>query len=393
MMEMLEHDRLAKALPHESDSPLLLRLRHQYDKLPHTLEMVRTSRDGNAVDLAVEKRGAPDSDRVVVMIHGLLADRETWLYVAGALGDDHQLWLIDLPGCGSSESPNPSRLEQDAFSPAGMADRVLQVIAHCLHQLEIKGRRPSHLVIVGHSLGGTVCLRMAGDHKLRARHATTLRQVTAMVLFAPADVAIHTEITSFMTVLSLTGVKIRLGQVLGVVNDKVREITRDAYHVRPCATQEQAERFTHALTNMGHLRAAQAMIRNAVPWRVEEHRPDWPGIKQVEAGYANVDVPCVITWGEWDETLTECMGHKIRDKLPTARLVEIEGAGHCLPSEVPSRCAQIIQTTEALLEQQTFEAIPPVVQYGQAPFQEAPLRIPITLHSEDALAQMTATAA
>jgi len=389
LLEQLEEDRQAQRLPSESDSPTLLQLRRQYEALPHQLEKVRTIREGHVVELAVEKRGNPASDRVVVMVHGLLADRETWMYVTGALGGDHQLWLIDLPGCGSSECPHPSRLEEDAFSPAGMADRVLQVIAHCVREREVKDRRATQLIVVGHSLGGTVCLRMTGDQTVRRRHASTLARIQAMVLFAPADVAINTEISSFMTVLGLTGVKIRLGQVLGMVKGKTRTITREAYHVRPCATREQAERFTHALTNMGHLRAAQAMIRNAVPWRVDEHRPDWPGIKRVEAGYARVDVPCVIAWGEWDETLSECMGHKIRDKIPTARLVEIEGAGHCLPSEVPCRCAQIIETTETLLQHESLETIPPVVQYGIDPFQVDEGIVPMALLSHQATPQMT----
>jgi pimeloyl-ACP methyl ester carboxylesterase len=220
---------------------------------------------------------------------------------------------------------------------------------------------------------------MTGDAEVRRRHADTLTEVEGMVLFSPADVAIPTEISSFMTVLSLTGVKIRLGQVLGVVNDQVRTVTREAYHVRPCATREQAERFGHGLTDLRHLRAAQAMIRSAVPWLQKEHRPDWPGIKQIEAGYRSVDVPCVITWGEWDETLTECMGHKIRDKVPLARLVEIEGAGHCLPSEVPVCCARIIETTESLLETKRFKHLAPVTIYGDSPFPDVTLpRLPFS---------------
>jgi hypothetical protein len=64
------------------------------------------------------------------------------------------------------------------------------------------------------------------------------------------------------------------------------------------------------------------------------------------------------------------MGHKIRDKVPSARLVEIEGAGHCLPSEVPLRCAQIIETTELLLEENRLEELVPVTLYGDPPLQD-----------------------
>jgi hypothetical protein len=64
------------------------------------------------------------------------------------------------------------------------------------------------------------------------------------------------------------------------------------------------------------------------------------------------------------------MGHKIRDKMSAARLVEIEGAGHCLPSEVPKHCARIIEQTELRLRLNTFDTIPTVTRSRVIPFQD-----------------------
>jgi len=152
------------------------------------------------------------------------------------------------------------------------------------------------------------------------------------------------------------------------VDDKVKVLTRKSYFLPECATREQAERFSQSLTAPAHLRGAQAMLRAAVPWNMKENRPDWPAIAALEAQYANVDVPCLIAWGEWDETLTETMGHKIRDHVPGARLIEIIGVGHSVQSERPLACAHIVRTGQAAVAEGSFAALPPVCSYGQIPF-------------------------
>jgi pimeloyl-ACP methyl ester carboxylesterase len=193
----------------------------------------------------------------------------------------------------------------------------------------------------------------------------------ALVLFAPCDIAVNSIPPSFVTLLGLTPVKVGIGRALGVVDDKVRALTRTRFFLPECATREQAERFTEALARPAHLRSNQAMVRHAVPWRLQENRPDWPAITALEAEYANVDVPCLIAWGEWDETLSETMGHKIRDKLPNARLVEITGAGHSVISEKPLACTQIIRTGQAAVAEGRFSTLPLVCRYGQYPFEDA----------------------
>ncbi len=368
LVRWLEYEKALQALPGEAECAELARLRKDYDQLRVTTNSFSTTRGGQIVRLAVTQVGAPQPS-VCVLVHGLLADHETWRYVAGALGSDHELWLVDLPGCGDSEAPSPGKAEAEVYSPAAMADRILQAVDQAIAVRKAAGQPAPRITFVGHSLGGTVCLRMFADLELRQRHADLLRQTDGLVLFAPCDVAVNAEIPSFVAVLGLHGLTVRLGQVLGVVGDKIKETTLKAYHVQSCATREQAKRFTHCLTHMPQLHAAQAMIRNSIPWQVQKHRPDWPAIKRLEAMYANVDVPCLIVWGEWDESLTETMGHKIRDKVSGARLVEVEGAGHSLPSEMPQACAAMIRKAEAAIRAGGFAALPPVCSYGTAPFE------------------------
>jgi pimeloyl-ACP methyl ester carboxylesterase len=204
--------------------------------------------------------------------------------------------------------------------------------------------------------------------ELRGRFAGVRRHLDALVLFAPCDVAVNCLPPSFLPLLSLTPVKVGVGHALGIVDEKVKAQTRKSYFLPECATREQAERFSRALTVPAHLRGAQAMVRGAVPWKMKANRPNWPAITALEAEYANVDVPCLIAWGEWDETLTETMGHKIRDHVPGARLVEITGSGHSVISERPLVCDHIIRTVQAAVAAGRFAALPPVCRYGRSPF-------------------------
>ena len=147
---------------------------------------------------------------------------------------------MDLPGCGTSGG-DPKHLEPDAFKPEALAERLGVVMEQCLAERAARGLPPPQITLVGHSLGGTICLRL-------------------------------------------------------------------------------------------------------------------------------VSAPCLIAWGEWDETLPETMNHKIRDKVPGARLVEITGAGHSVISEKPLECGQIIRTCEAVVADERFPALAPVTSYGTTPF-------------------------
>lgn len=366
---LLEYEKALNALPSEADSPLLKGLHQRYSSRPIQRKLVPATRAGHTVNLAVFQTGKVGAERVAVLIHGFLADHDTWWYLAGALGEDHELWILDLPGCGDSDG-HPAHLEPHAFTPAALAERVGLALEQCLAARAASSQAAGRLTLVGHSLGGAICLRLLGAPELRDRFAGVRRQVDALVLFAPCDVAVNSLPPQLLPLLSLTPVTVGVGVALGVIDDKVKALTRRSFFLPECATRERAERFSRALTVPAHLLSAQAMVRSAVPWRLAENRPDWPAINRLESEYANVDVPCLIAWGEWDETLTEMMGHKIRDHVPGARLVEVIGCGHSLMSERPLACARIIRTAEATVADGRFAALPPVCRYGRKPFDE-----------------------
>jgi 3-oxoadipate enol-lactonase len=93
-------------------------------------------------------RGAP-----IVLLHGLGSRSEDWLPVARQLARNHRVELVDLPGHGESDMPEPFSLE-----------RVTAALDRTLGEVD---RRP--VILVGHSLGGLLAAAETIEHPERAR--------------------------------------------------------------------------------------------------------------------------------------------------------------------------------------------------------------------------------
>lgn len=102
----------------------------------------------NGADVHVVEAGEPGP--VVLMIHGASANlREFTWTLAPRLADGHRILMVDRPGHGFSERPDDSHL---LAVQAAQAAGVLEALA--------PGEKA---VIVGHSFGGAVALRLALD--------------------------------------------------------------------------------------------------------------------------------------------------------------------------------------------------------------------------------------
>jgi pimeloyl-ACP methyl ester carboxylesterase len=93
-------------------------------------------------------RGTP-----IVLLHGLGSGSEDWLQTARHLARHFRVVLVDLPGHGESDMPEPFSLDR-------------AVAALDLALADIPGGPP---ILVGHSLGGLIAAAEAIDHPERVR--------------------------------------------------------------------------------------------------------------------------------------------------------------------------------------------------------------------------------
>lgn len=100
-----------------------------------------------AQDLAFTKTGKGPG---LILIHGFAGNRGVWKDTAKALSGKNTVLAVDLPGCGDSPALPPGQVDFGL-----VADQVAK-----LGRRELEGS----FVVVAHSMGGLVGLRMASRH-------------------------------------------------------------------------------------------------------------------------------------------------------------------------------------------------------------------------------------
>jgi len=319
-------------------------LARAYSAMPTQIVRVQTVRaDEPPIRVAIHKSGNRSATGpILVFIHGLFSESSAWRYMAGALGTDHMVWLIDLPGCGASEKPHPSRLTRDGYGPTGLADRIYQALAAELAAEPLERR----VVLVGHSLGSAIAMRMMADPVLREAYGPTRLRVSGLVLLTPLDVAIEKPIPVLEYVAHVHDLEIVGAQVSGVLRERLAAGVMQSYGDPDRAPREEVDRSVRMLTASSSRRALQAMIVQATPRRpkpVRPARPDWPRIDRLVMQYSNIDVPVRIACGAHDETFPASMSYKLAAQVPCAGLVVIRDCMHSPHLERPREAAAIIE--------------------------------------------------
>ncbi len=323
-------------LASENDVPDLLELRQNAATYPRRSSRIPTFIGDVPGSIGFEEIGNRSDDRVVVLVHGCSSYRGTWRHVVGALGNDHNLILIDLLGCGMSDCPPPASVGPRGYSPDAMAERILQALDAYLLD------RPDALItLVGHSVGGTIALRMTACPTLRARHAAVVARIDRMVLLAPMDVEFLNPSADIVALAKVTEMEIAIAGMIGILQEKVALAILGSVFNPDRALREDVDQLCDALRDPRTRLPLQAILMQARP--MDGERLDWPAVERIVGDYANVDVPCLILWGAYDDTLPVSMGFKLADQIPTAELYIVEDCMHSIQLEYPALVAETIR--------------------------------------------------
>jgi pimeloyl-ACP methyl ester carboxylesterase len=225
----------------------------------------------------------------LLLLHGLGDSLAGWAQVAGPLARRFQVHLLDLPGHGLSQRPPDWRLDTLA---AGVADYAKRL------------RDP---VIVGHSLGGWLALRLAVSGAIRP---------AGIVLVNPAGALLPRE--RWAPFRELVSARDAQG---------VARYLERAFHRAPLALRLFPQEVIRAMS----AEACQGTL-------------DALGEKDFlrEAELSSLQAPLRLVWGAKDRLLPEGTLEFFRRALPRAGLVVLDGVGHLPHLEAPRALARAL---------------------------------------------------
>lgn len=237
----------------------------------------------------------------MVLIHGFGGQTYSYRALIPLFARDHRVIAVDLKGYGYSERSVSTGLSS--------TDQVAMLHA-LLGKLGVE-----RAVFVGHSMGGGVVQRFAGTHP---------EMVEAAVLAASVD----TERQRRMRRMAPGAMMRPLLPYLGKI--ATSRMLRLSYHDDSALTPDVMEEYKRPGRIAGSMDGLFKMM--------QDYRGDGP------VAFERITMPVLLLNGAQDRIVPLFMASGIRKRIPQARLVVIDQAGHMLLEEKPAECERAIRS-------------------------------------------------
>lgn len=243
----------------------------------------------------------------LLLVHGTGAATHSWRSLAPLLAPQFAVVAPDLPGHGFTALPSSERLSLPYM--AGALNGLLQAL----------DARPT--LVVGHSAGAAILLRMCLDHQIAPRAVISLNGAVlplgglAGQLFAP------------LARLLCRGTLVpRLFARRAADPALVRRMLGDTgSRIDPAAL----ELYGRLARNPRHVAAALGMMAS---WDLKPLERELPGLQP----------PLYLVAGTNDRMIRPAHAGRVRRILPRATLLPLPGLGHLAHEEAPAQVAELI---------------------------------------------------
>ena len=252
----------------------------------------------------VQQLGAGES---MLLLHGTGASTHSWRSLAAPLAARYALLAPDLPGHGFS-----SALPDGAQTLAGMAAAVRAL-------LDALGVQPT--VAVGHSAGAAILARMVLDGAIAPRHLVSLNG--ALLPWRGLPAALFSPLARLMAASDLVPRLFAWRAADRAAVARLVEGTGSRLDARG------VELYARLVRAPAHVAGALAMMAN---WDLGPLERDLPRLA----------VPLLLIVGENDRTVSPAQAKRVRQLLPTARIVSLPALGHLAHEEDAARVAESI---------------------------------------------------
>lgn len=300
---------LAGRLAIEGDLHLATRLETMFTPGPEATRLVRTVHTdvrGLRIESLVAGHGTP-----VLLLHGLAANKLSFLPTLDGLADRYEVHALDLPGFGRSAKPLPGGRR---YSPRWMADVVHGYLVR-------NGIREAY--VVGNSMGGRIATELALRHPGRVRGVAGLGPAVAFdewQRLGPLFRWVQTEWAA------LAPLPLRRSWVDAALAD----LFHDASRIPAANLRAGAEDVLAAVRERGYRLAVAAAARHLAGERSLGRRGFWTRL-------GGLTVPSLWVWGRQDRLVSHRYADRVREALPHAQVEVWDGVGHVPQFEVPER--------------------------------------------------------
>lgn len=251
------------------------------------------------------------SGPAILLVHGLAAQLSHFTYaLMDRLSRDYRVIAVDRPGSGYSTRDGAADLETQA-----------NALASLIATLGLE--RP---LVVGHSLGGALALKLAHDHPQR---------VGGLALIAPFT---HTPKDYPKVFEALTIRSPLMRKLVAWTIATPASIARSAKVLSVVFGPEPVpDDFATKGGGLHSLRPSQFLAASADMQALPDVMP------QLEQQYGQLRLPVRVLFGEQDRLLDwRANGQALVDKVPGATLTLVDG-GHMLPITQPDITASFIR--------------------------------------------------
>lgn len=253
--------------------------------------------DGERIHYLERGEGSP-----VLLVHGFAGSTFSWRHVIAGLSRDHRVLAVDLPGWGYSDrSPT---IEYSHSAHARRLERLLDAF------------NVERATVVGHSMGGAIAQRLAVEAPERVDRLILVGSVYA------GEPPPSRSARGF-AVIKLVSRSPALMFLAG------RRAMRRMVHDPEQATEEAVRGYIEPLLIPGTVEAVRAMARaNASETPVDIER---------------ISAPTLVVSGESDRVVGLPTSELITAKIPGARHIVIDHAGHLVAEEQPEAFLAVVE--------------------------------------------------
>ena len=265
--------------------------------------------DGVSINFQASLRD--NLDTVVVMVHGFGENLESWDDIYPALASEFSVVRLDLKGSGFSSKP-----AQETYSPVDQAKVLLGFI---------KSMGLRRVVLVGHSLGGAICL----ISYLQNLDAKSDLSIVGLVL---VDAAVYAQRFPFF-ISALRNPITRFFSGLLPAESRVRLVLDYAMEVKSQITPKKVQSYSYFLKLPG----AEFALAQTAKYIVPKNGAN------IAARFPEVKVPTLIIWGKDDKVIPLENGYRLHAAIAASEMIVLPETGHVPNEERPKEVIKLVK--------------------------------------------------